>query len=589
MTHPPAPVASYRALLDVPSLARALAGMQTARIAQSMVGLAAVLFTLQRYHSPELAGLVTFAAIAPGIVVSPIAGALLDRHGRARLISLDFVIAAFAMVLIGVLALADALPAWLLILIAAVSALTSPLSAVGLRSLFPLMAPRHLWERMNAIDANGYVVAQIIGPPIAAVLVSVLGGPWALVILGGVYGVAAAIIVGVVEPPAQLVASSGRLLLDAWQGVVYTLRNPTLRGIAASLTLSNVGGGIATIALPLIILNRFGLGEAAIGILYAMQGLVGLVAGVFAGRMDTRDRERRLIVGPMFGYALGNVLLLPVLGLPIVTGALLFMGLISAPMDVALFTLRQRRTDPAWMGRAFAVSMNLNFAGFPIGSAIGGFLAAQSIELAIVVAVAFALAGAILSAALIPARAQATVPGTGRDRRRPIGRDGLRITRRLAAGGRSAVLVEEAAHVLQEEAAVAALADLVVLELAAVAEALHGVDVEMEHLRDFGGGEHLAELSDCHGGHALGRLSSCGRSDPARHRIAPYRPAPRGAKPYFGQVRGSTLERGAVRASTVRLGARAVGGRAERRRPHAADLRLAIGRVGVHTRTANAS
>ena len=30
-------------------------------------------------------------------------------------------------------------------------------------------------------------------------------------------------------------------------------------------------------------------------------------------------------------------------------------GLINGPLDIALFTLRQRRTDPAWMGRAFTV------------------------------------------------------------------------------------------------------------------------------------------------------------------------------------------------------------------------------------------
>ncbi|HJW21239.1 MAG TPA: MFS transporter [Candidatus Limnocylindrales bacterium] len=412
MTQPsdaPAAPASYRALLGVPSLVRALAGMQTARIAQSMVGLAAVLFTLGRYHSPELAGLVTFAAIAPGIVVSPIAGALLDRHGRTRLITLDFIVAAIAMVLIGALALADALPAWLLVLIAAVSALTAPLSSVGLRSLFPLMAPRHLWERMNAIDANGYVVAQIIGPPIAAVLVSVAGGPWALIVLGVVYAVAAVIVVAVPDP-ISTATSTGRLFVDAWQGVLYTLRNPTLRGIAAALTLSNVGSGIVTIGIPLIVLDRLGLGQSAIGILYGIQGVFGLVSGLLAGRMDTRHRERTLIVPAMFGFSLGTAILLPNAGLLPVAGALIFMGLIGGPMDVALFTVRQRRTDPAWMGRAFAVSMNLNFAGFPIGSAIGGFLAAQSIELAIGVAVAFTLAGAILSAILIPARAPE--PGT---------------------------------------------------------------------------------------------------------------------------------------------------------------------------------
>ena len=68
MTGSPNPAtepASYRALLGVPSLARALAGMQTARIAQSMVGLGLVLFTLEHYRSPELVGLVVFAGIAP--------------------------------------------------------------------------------------------------------------------------------------------------------------------------------------------------------------------------------------------------------------------------------------------------------------------------------------------------------------------------------------------------------------------------------------------------------------------------------------------------------------------------------------------
>src|SRR5438046_7615843 len=122
----------------MPDLARALAGMQTARIAQAMVGLALVLFTLGHYHSPELAGLVTFAGIAPGLVVSPIAGALLDRHGRTRLITLDLVIGAASLALIGGLGLVDLLPAWLLVVIAGAASLTGPLSNTGLRTMFPL-------------------------------------------------------------------------------------------------------------------------------------------------------------------------------------------------------------------------------------------------------------------------------------------------------------------------------------------------------------------------------------------------------------------------------------------------------------------
>ena len=159
MAEPEIAKPSYRALLAVPSLARVLLGMQIARIAQSMVAIVVILFALQRYNSPQLAGAVAFASIAPGMIVSPIAGALLDRHGRVRLIILDFLVAATSLLLVAGLSLAGQLPWGLLIAIVAVASLTGPLSSSGLRSLFPLMAPEPLWERVNALDSNGWVLA----------------------------------------------------------------------------------------------------------------------------------------------------------------------------------------------------------------------------------------------------------------------------------------------------------------------------------------------------------------------------------------------------------------------------------------------
>jgi hypothetical protein len=72
-------------------------------------------------------------------------------------------------------------------------------------------------------------------------------------------------------------------------------------------------------------------------------------------------------------------------------------------MDIALFTVRQRRTDRAWMGRAFSVSMAFNFAGMPIGAAIAGLLADRSIEAAIVVlGIGGSIASLVAAAVLVP-------------------------------------------------------------------------------------------------------------------------------------------------------------------------------------------
>jgi MFS family permease len=404
------PDRSYRALLRVPTLGRVLVSMQIARVAQSMVSVAVVLFTLDRYGSAAFAGFVTFASVFPGLLISPLAGALLDRHGRIRLVLLDYVVALLAMVLIGALALLDALPGPLLVLIAVVSSLTSILSHVGVRSLFPIIVPEHLWERVNAVDSNGYVVAIILGPPAAAGLVAFFGGAVALVVIGVAFGVAALALVGVPDPPSPT-SSKGNLLVDAWDGVVYTWRNPTLRGLGFAISAVNLTNGMTTIVLPLIVLQRFGLDETVVGLVFAVSGISGMASAFLFGRMDTRGREWALLVWPTVALAPAMLLLLLAagqgdlvpLGLALLAAQSLLLGLLAGPMDIALFTVRQRRTDRTWMGRAFSVSMAFNFLGVPIGAGLAGILAEGSIELAIIVlGVGGALAAAASAAFLVP-------------------------------------------------------------------------------------------------------------------------------------------------------------------------------------------
>jgi len=78
------------------------------------------------------------------------------------------------------------------------------------------------------------------------------------------------------------------------------------------------------------------------------------------------------------------------------------VGAAQGGLDVALFSLRQRVTDPAWFGRAFAVSMHLNYSGLPVGSALSGPLLAVSLPFALGASVVFALVAAGLTFVLVP-------------------------------------------------------------------------------------------------------------------------------------------------------------------------------------------
>jgi len=378
-------------------------GSQLGRIGGTMAQIALVLFVLGHYHSPTLAGVAEFLAIFPGLLIAPLAGAVLDRHGRVRLVAADFVVAALSLALIGSLGVAGWLPAWLLLVIVTISGLTSPLSSTGLRSLYPLMVPRPLWERANAIDSNGYIVASIVGPALAGVLVALAGGPVALLATALFFGAAAIVVSRVPEPQVET-HSSGSLLRDAWHGLLHVVvHNRSLRGLAIVLSLSNLAQGIFVIALPVLVLTRLHQGPGTVGLLYATMGVAAFCTVLFAGRIDSDGRERAMILFSLLGTALAFALLPFATSVWVVFVALALLGIAVAPFDIALFTLRQRRTHVTWIGRAFAVSMALNFAGQPIGSALAGPLIGYSLTVALMAAVLITLAAAALPLWLIPA------------------------------------------------------------------------------------------------------------------------------------------------------------------------------------------
>jgi MFS family permease len=373
---------SYRALFNVPSIGRLLLGMQIARISQSMVSVAIVLFALEAYQSPRIAGVATFFSIFPGLVLSPIAGALLDRHGRTRLVILDYLVALTLLSLTGVLAYMGSLPAGLLMLLSALASLTSPLSYTGLRSLFPLLIPKELWERANALDSIGYAMASIIGPPLVAGTIAVFGAPAAFIMIGVGHGIAAIVIIGTPDPPTPS-SRKKSVFLEAWEGLVYTWRHATLRSLGFSISTMNLASGAFTVIVPLIVVQQLKMSTTVVGVAFAAQGIAGMLSTLIAGRTNSEGRERAFMGIPMIGCGLLMLPLVIKLSLPLLLVALIGGGLLTGPLDIGLFTVRQRRTPVEWTGRAFAVSMSFNYLGMPVGAALAGVISNTSIEMAV--------------------------------------------------------------------------------------------------------------------------------------------------------------------------------------------------------------
>jgi MFS family permease len=369
------------------------------RLASRMFALVIVLYVLQRFDSPMLAGWVVFASMAPGLAISPLAGALLDRMGAAKAIVIDMAVSAGLLLALAVLDGAGAVTAPLLLAFVALYSLTAPLGTAGVRVLIPRLVPGEALDRANALDTSSYALISVTGPAVAGVLFGFAGPQAALLAIVVLYIAATISLVPLVRrPSARGATPSGSLVRGAWAGVLYVVRNASLRSLAISYALFQVGWGILVVVVPVVVMRELGAGaiaDSAIGGLWAVAGMAGGLGALYAGHLSTVGRERQFIAIGTLATAAAIWPVSASFGLVGLAAGLVLAGLFEGPVDVGVLSLRQRRTDPDWLGRVLAVSMSFNMSGLPLGSAIGGIVAVHSPTLALgLAAVASVLAAA---------------------------------------------------------------------------------------------------------------------------------------------------------------------------------------------------
>ncbi|MCX2947661.1 MFS transporter [Lentzea sp. NEAU-D7] len=388
---------TYRQVLLTPRVAPLLGAALCSRLAEQMFTLVLVFHVLDVFGSAALAGVVVFAAIAPGLIISPLAGALLDRAGVVRSVVADLVASA---VLVAALAFVPASVALILVL-AALYSLTSPLNIAGVRVLLPRLVPRPAAERANALDSGLFNLVEVLGPVLAGTVFVLTGGRTALLVVAALYLVACPLML-LLPPDRPSRAVHPPLLRSTLDGVRHVLTHPVLRALVVSYGLYQVAWGVLVVAVPTV------AGEARAGALWGAAGLAGLVGALLAGHVLREGRERAaMIIGTAATAVAVLVASAGTIGLAV---GLVVVGLVSGLVNVGLLTLRQRRTDPDRLGRVLAVSISLNVLGMPIGSAVGGFLLEGSATPAFATAAVAAVLSAVAVWALVP-RADGRSPG----------------------------------------------------------------------------------------------------------------------------------------------------------------------------------
>ena len=168
--------------------------------------------------------------------------------------------------------------------------------------------------------------------------------------------------------------------------------------------LTVIGMTVVLPVLPFVVLQYVSHeGDLAIwvGVLEAINGLCAFLVAPFLGRLSDRFGRRPVIIAAAFGASLSMTVFGIGGALWVLLLARVIQGLAAGDLP-ALFAYLADITPPEQRAKRFGLLGALSGIGMMVGPAVGGLLAAISIQLPVFMTAAVALVIAILSIFLLP-------------------------------------------------------------------------------------------------------------------------------------------------------------------------------------------
>ncbi|MFF0292595.1 MFS transporter [Kitasatospora sp. NPDC004614] len=328
-------------------------------------------------HGAGLVSLVQVASGLPVLLLALPAGALADLVDRRRLLLVGQAAMAAVATVLAVLALLGVLGPWQLLLLTFLLGCLSALNGPAWQAVQPSLVPREQLRQASALGAVNMNVARAVGPALGGLLVAAAGVGWTFALNAlSFLGILVVLLRRFPDEQAPVRERQREQALAALRaGGRYVRRAPGVRRILLRCALFVPGAAALWALLPVVAVQRLGLGSSGYGLLLAAVG-VGAVAG--AGVLPQLSARLRgngvlalsglLTAGALLVVALAGNTVLVSLAL-VWAGAAWIWGLstLSAALQLEL---------PNWVrARAVAFYLLVFQGGNALGALVWGQLA----------------------------------------------------------------------------------------------------------------------------------------------------------------------------------------------------------------------
>jgi predicted MFS family arabinose efflux permease len=311
------------------------------------------------------------AEIAPVLLLAPLAGAVIDRLPRVRvLIAADL----WRMALACLLPLVDQH-------LAAVYAVAFGLAAGGVffnpaaSSLLPSVVEEDELVAANSGLWSAAVISQIALAPLAGALVAAVGVAPAFLVNAASFAVSALLLVGLRLPGQPPAIAAGSWLARVGEGARLLIRDRLLRLLALVQLLAALSAGATSALLVVLAGRQLHVGPGGFGLLLAAIGVGAALGPLLLARLVSNPRRPAWVFGPLLLRGLVDLVLASTRNLAIAMGALAAYGVGTSTGMVTYNSLLQAEVSPEVRGRVFTGFDLLWQAGRLASLVLGGVAA----------------------------------------------------------------------------------------------------------------------------------------------------------------------------------------------------------------------
>lgn len=356
------------------------AGQIVSVLASNMTQFGLTIWAYQETGSATALGALSTAFLVPFILISPFAGAMVDRYNRKLMMMLSDLGAVTATVGILILHFTGHLQIWHLYVAAFVNGLGNTFQWPAYSAAISTMLPKEKYSRANGMMSLIDTGPSVFSPMLAGAFLPIIGlrGILLLDVLTFFIAIFSLLAVHIPQPEITVEGQAGKgsLIKEASFGFKYIFaRRGLLSLLMFFLTLNFIGGMAWPIFAPFI-LSRTGNNSAALGAAQSAWAIGGVAGGLLLSLWGGFKRKmKNILLGEMLTGFFGMFLF----GL----GNTLWFWMVTAAMGAVFFpfvngssqAIWQSKVAPDVQGRVFATRRMIAWFLDPITPIIAGALA----------------------------------------------------------------------------------------------------------------------------------------------------------------------------------------------------------------------